>query len=380
VLEQTPFYAESGGQVGDNGKLRMENGELRIVDTKKENGEIIHFTETIADDMSAPVMAIVDSEKRLHTMYNHSATHLLHAALKEVLGAHVNQKGSLVSPDTLRFDVSHFAKITDEELRKIETIVNEKIRENIPVSILEMPKDEALKLGAMALFGEKYGDVVRVVTMDKNFSIELCGGTHVGNTGMIGLLVITAESAVAAGVRRIEALTGNAALQYVLDKTEQIKTISELLKTKDPVKAIEKLLDEKNTLEKKVTSLEAASYTQLSQSLAKKAQLVNHIYFVGEQVEAASAEALKKICFDIKQYLQNYVVVLTANISGKANVAILIDEKIAGEKNLDAGKIIKQQIAPLIKGGGGGQKTLATAGGQDTSNLEKVIESVKAML
>ena len=387
VLEQTPFYAESGGQVGDTGQLLFPSplGEgqgvrLKIIDTKKENGEIIHFSEKIASDMSAPVTATVDAERRLRTMYNHSATHLLHAALKEVLGNHVNQKGSLVSPDVLRFDVSHFTKITDEELRKIETIVNEKIRQNIPVSIQEMPKDEAMKLGAMALFGEKYGDVVRVITMDKNFSIELCGGTHVGNTGMIGLFVITAESAVAAGVRRIEALTGDAAVQYVLDKAEQVKTISELLKTKDAAKAIEKLLDEKNTLEKKVESLEAASYAQLSQSLAKKAQSINDINFVGEQIEAASAEALKKICFDIKQYLQNYVVVLTAKIAGKANVAVLIDESVAEAKKLDASKIIKQQIAPLIKGGGGGQKTLATAGGQDASNLNQVIESVKNLL
>ena len=380
VLEQTPFYAESGGQTGDTGQLRIGNEQLIIVDTKKENGETIHLSETIAADMSAPVTAIVDGNKRLRVMYNHSATHLLHAALKEVLGNHVNQKGSLVSPDVLRFDVSHFTKITDEELRKAETIVNEKIRQNIPVFIREMPKDEAMKLGAMALFGEKYGDRVRVITMDKNFSIELCGGTHVSNTGMIGLFVITAESAVAAGVRRIEALTGDAALQYVLDKVAQSKTLSELLKSKDAAKAVEKLLDEKNTLEKKVESLEAASYAQLSQSLAKKSQRINNINFVGEQVEAASAEALKKICFAIKTYLQNYVVVLTANIAGKASVAVLIDEKIADEKKLDAGKIIKQQIAPIIKGGGGGQKTLATAGGQDASNLNSVIESVKNLL
>ncbi|MDE1191407.1 MAG: DHHA1 domain-containing protein [Arachidicoccus sp.] len=232
----------------------------------------------------------------------------------------------------------------------------------------------------MALFGEKYGDVVRVVTIDPDFSVELCGGTHVGFTGQIGLFKITAESAVAAGVRRIEALTGEAAFQYVSEKTEQIKIISELLKTKEPIKSIEKLLDEKSALEKKTESLEAAQYGQLSKSLAQKAETINGVNFVGRQVEVSSADALKKVCFDIKQHLQNYVVVLGANISGKANVAVLIDEKIATDKNLDASKIIKQTIAPLIKGGGGGQKTLATAGGQDASNLDKVIDAVRVLM
>ncbi len=380
VLEQTPFYAESGGQVGDTGELLINDEKLIITDTKKENGETIHFTAQLAEDMSGEVIAKVDAAKRLHTAYNHTATHLLHAALKEVLGKHVNQKGSLVNDEILRFDVSHFAKITDEELRKVEFLVNEKIRENIPVIIKEMPKSEAMKLGAMALFGEKYGDLVRVVTIDPHFSVELCGGTHIMQTGMIGMFNITSETAVAAGVRRIEAITGGAAIRYVFNKIEENKQVAELLKTKDPIKTIEKLLEEKTVLEKRLASYEAKETAQISKIIATKVELINDVQFIGQNIEINSADALKRVCFDLKHLLQNYLVVLTANISGKANVVVLIDEGLAKEKNLDAGKIIKQNIAPLIKGGGGGQKTLAAAGGQDPNNLNKVIEAVKNLL
>lgn len=380
VLEQTPFYAESGGQVGDTGELLINDEILIITDTKKENGETIHFTAQLAEDMSGEVIAKVDAAKRLHTAYNHTATHLLHAALKEVLGKHVNQKGSLVNDEILRFDVSHFAKITDEELRKVEFLVNEKIRENIPVIIKEMPKSEAMKLGAMALFGEKYGDLVRVVTIDPHFSVELCGGTHIMQTGMIGMFNITSESAVAAGVRRIEAITGGAAIRYVFNKIEENKQVAELLKTKDPIKTIEKLLEEKTVLEKRLASYEAKETAQISKIIATKVELINDVQFIGQNIEINSADALKRVCFDLKHLLQNYLAVLTANISGKANVVVLIDEGLAKEKNLDAGKIIKQNIAPLIKGGGGGQKTLAAAGGQDPNNLDKVIEAVKNLL
>ncbi|ANI89946.1 alanine--tRNA ligase [Arachidicoccus ginsenosidimutans] len=389
VLEQTPFYAESGGQVGDVGQLIINNEELKIIDTKKENGEIIHFADKIVSDFNFPVVAKVNAGRRLQITLNHSATHLLHAALKEVLGKHVNQKGSLVSPDLLRFDVSHFAKITDEELRKAETIVNAKIRENIPVVIKEMPKDEALKLGAMALFGEKYGDVVRVVMIDPNFSIELCGGTHVGFTGQIGLFKITAESAVAAGVRRIEALTGEAAFQYVSEKTEQVKIISELLKTKEPIKAIEKLQEEKSVLGKRIENLEARQLVGIRNELLQKDELLNvktqhgqefAISFIGSVIEVSNADALKKLALDLKNNLRDYVAVLGANIGGKPFVAVGISETVVTALNLDAAKIIKENIAPLIKGGGGGQKTLATAGGQDASNLAQVIEAVKNLI
>lgn len=381
VLETTPFYAESGGQVGDRGVLRKGEETIAVTDTKKENDLIIHFTDKIFSDMSGEVTAEVDFEKRLYTTYNHTGTHLLHAALKQVLGTHVNQKGSLVSEDVLRFDISHFAKITEEELREITKIVNEKIREDIRVVIEEKSKEDALQSGAMALFGEKYGDVVRVVTVDPDFSVELCGGTHVKRTGMIGAFIITSEAAVAAGVRRIEALTGSAAIRHVADKLSEQKTIAEFLKSKNPIKSIEKLIEDKAALEKKIEAYEAREMAAVSKTLAAKAENINGVAFVGETVEVSSGDALKKICFDMKPLLkENYLVVLTADIAGKASVAVLVDEQLADAKQLDAGKIIKQQVAPLIKGGGGGQKTLATAGGQDITQLDKVIETVKSLL
>lgn len=380
VLETTPFYAESGGQVGDKGVLVFGEEVIEVTDTKKENDLIIHFADTLPADIAMEVRAKVDFEKRLFTMYNHTATHLLHAALKEVLGSHVNQKGSLVNEEMLRFDISHFAKVTDEELKSVMAIVNQKIRENIPVVIKEMPKEEAMQSGAMALFGEKYGDVVRVVTINPSFSVELCGGTHVGYTGMIGSFVITAESAVAAGVRRIEALTGGAAFRYFADRVEQTKVLVELLKTKDPVKTIEKLLEDKSALEKKVEAYEAKELAALSKELAVHAEEVNGVQFLAQTVEASGVDALKKVAYDMRLHLKNYLVVLTANVGGKAAVAIAIDEALATEKGLDAGKLIKQHVAPLIKGGGGGQKALASAGGQDVSQLEAVWAAVKSVL
>ena len=380
VLETTPFYAESGGQVGDKGILQFGDEEIVVADTKKENDLIIHVTDKLPADIASPLKAVVRRYERLTITYNHTATHLLHAALRKVLGNHVTQKGSLVAPGMLRFDFSHFSKVTDEELRRTEEIVNEKIRENIPVVINEMPKEEAVKLGAMALFGEKYGDVVRVVIADPAYSVELCGGTHVGYTGMIGLFTITAETAIAAGVRRIEALTGPAALEYVSEKLGQLKKVTELLKAKEPVQAIDKLIEDRSTLEKRIERLEARQLVTLRNELLQKDEIVNGITFIGDIVEVDNAEALKKICFDLKNNLNDYVVVLAANIGGKPFVAIGIADTVAAARNLDAGKIIKEKIAPLIKGGGGGQKTLATAGGQDAGNLKEAIEAVKGML
>lgn len=380
VLETTPFYAESGGQVGDKGELKFGEEKIKVTDTRKENDLIIHFTDKIPSDITLPVIAEVDPLLRKYTTYNHTATHLLHAALRQVLGLHVAQKGSLVSPDVLRFDFSHFSKMTDEEIRQVESIVNERIRENIPVVIKEMHKDEALKLGAMALFGEKYGELVRVVIVDPTYSIELCGGTHVGHTGMIGLFTITTETAIAAGVRRIEALTGNTAFQYMNEKLGQLKQVSELIKSKDPVKAIEKIIDDRTALEKKVERLESRALVGIRNELLQKDEIIGNVNFIGDIVEVDNADALKRLCADLKTQLRDYVAVLCANIGGKPFVAIGMSETVAVAKGLDAGKIIKDQVAPLIKGGGGGQKTLATAGGQDAGNLPKVIEVVKGLL
>ncbi|MBS1772489.1 MAG: alanine--tRNA ligase [Bacteroidetes bacterium] len=381
VLDTTPFYAESGGQVGDTGTLVFPNEIIHIVDTKKENDLIIHFAEELPGNPAAEAIAKVDTVKRASTTIHHSATHLLHAALRSVLGTHVAQKGSLVNEEHLRFDFSHFAKVSDEEIAQIEKIVNEKIRENVPVVIKEMPKDEAVKLGAMALFGEKYGDVVRVVVMDPNYSIELCGGTHVGSTGQLGFFKIKHESAVAAGVRRIEAVSGSAAEEYVNEHLHTLHSINAALKNpKDALKAIEKLQEEKAQLEKHVESLEARQLVAIRNEVLTKDEIINQVTFVGTIVEVGSADMLKKLCFDVKHHLNDHVIVLCANIDGKPFVAVGVADSVVAAKGLDAGKIIKEHVAPLIKGGGGGQKTLATAGGQDVGGMQAVIEKVKSLL
>jgi len=380
VLAATPFYAESGGQVGDTGKLVFGEEQIQVTDTKKENDLIVHYTDTLPSDISLHVIASVDAGSRLKITYNHTATHLLHAALRRVLGTHVSQKGSLVSAEVLRFDFSHFSKMTDEEIKKVESLVNEEIRENIPVVIRELPKEEALKLGAMALFGEKYGDKVRVVIVDPAYSIELCGGTHVGHTGMIGTFAITSEAAVAAGVRRIEALTGEKALDYFNEKLTQYKSIGTLLKSKDPLKNIEKLMEDKAALEKRIESLEARRLVAIRNELLQKDEIINQVNFIGDIVEVSSGDALRKLCLDLKNHLRDFVVVLCANIDGKPFVAVSLAENVAAAKGLDAVAIIKEKVAPLIKGGGGGQRTLATAGGQDAGSLVQVIEAVKGLL
>ena len=381
VLEVTPFYAESGGQVGDTGELIINNEKLIITDTKKDNDLIIHFTDLIPDNLDGDVIARVDPIKRRNTELHHSATHLVHSALRKVLGTHVTQKGSLVNDEHLRFDFSHFAKVSDEEIAKIEKMVNEKIRQNIPVVIKQMPKDEAMKLGAMALFGEKYGDVVRVVIIDPTYSVELCGGTHVGSTGELGLFKITHETAVAAGVRRIEGFCGEAAEEYLNSKLQELNLIKEQFKNpKDILKTVESTLAENTILKKQVEHFENKLLGGIRNELLQKNEIINGINFIGEIIELSNADGLKKLCFDLKNSLENYVVVLCANIGGKPSVAVSIDEKIVAAKNLDAGKIIKEHVAPLIKGGGGGQKTLATAGGQDANNLRLVINKVRSLL
>jgi alanyl-tRNA synthetase len=381
VLETTPFYAESGGQVGDKGKLIINNEELIITDTRRENDLIIHFTDSIPADLSGTVYAKVNAGQRKNTELHHSATHLLHSALRNVLGAHVAQKGSLVNDEHLRFDFSHFAKVNDDEIAKVEELVNEKIRENIPVIIKQMPKDEAMKLGAMALFGEKYGDVVRVVIIDPTYSVELCGGTHVGSTGELGIFKITSEAAVAAGVRRIEALCGKQAENYINETFASIRVIRDTLKNpKDVLKSIENLQNENAELKKHLEMMEARQLVGIRNELLQKDEIINGINFIGDIVEVSNADALKKLCHDLKNHLRDHVAVLCVNIGGKPNVAVSVSDTVVAAKNLDASKIIKEHIAPLIKGGGGGQKTLATAGGQDASNLAQVIDKVKSLL
>lgn len=381
VLDTTPFYAESGGQVGDTGELIFEKEKIPVINTKKENELVLHFTEKLPADISSKVTAKIDVEKRDKTAVHHSATHLLHAALRKVLGTHVQQKGSLVNADYLRFDFSHFSKMTKEEIESVEMIVNEKIRQNIPVVIRQMPKEEALKTGAMALFGEKYGDLVRVVTMDENYSIELCGGTHVGNTGELGFFKITTETAVGAGLRRIEAMSGKAAEDFVNAHLEELNNLKEQLKNpKDSIKTLENLITEKEKLSKQINQLELQILDSVNEQLREKFILINGVHFLGSVVEVSNADGLKKLASLLKENCTNYLILLAANIDGKANVVVATDDEFIDSKKTDAVKIIKEHVAPLIKGGGGGQKTLASAGGQDTSRLNQVIEKVKSLL
>ena len=381
ILEKTPFYAESGGQVGDKGWLHFADQSIEVVDTKKDNDLIVHVTEKMPDTVTATVTASVNADNRLETTLHHSATHLLHAALRQVLGTHVAQKGSMVHAANLRFDFSHFAKMSEAEILQVETLVNEKIRANIPVVIQSLPKEEALKLGAMALFGEKYGDVVRVVIMDPTYSVELCGGTHVGSTGQLGYFKITAETAVAAGVRRVEACCGKQAEAYFQEQSQLLDTIKQTLKNpKDLLRAIEQLQSDNADLKKQLEVLETRQLRELSKSLVQEIETVNGISFLGKQITVDNPDALKKTCTELKALHSDHVAVLTAIIDGKSYVAVSISESLVQSKGLDAGKIIKEKIAPLIKGGGGGQKTLATAGGQQVDQMPAVLAAVKALL
>lgn len=372
VLEATPFYPEGGGQVGDTGVLIFDQEVINVVTTKRENDLIIHFTEQLPADITAPVVAKVHVAQRIATTLNHTATHLLHAALKEVVGDHVNQKGSLVSADILRFDISHFSKLTDEEIQKVTNIVNEKIRANIPVVIREMPKEEAIAMGAMALFGEKYGDVVRTVVIDSKYSVELCGGTHVAHTGAIGMFVIIGEAAVAAGVRRIEALTGQKALDFFLDKTAVVKEIAETMKSKDVQKSFHKLLEDKAALEKQITVLEQQAMAQQANELIKDVKTKDGYQLLIQKVTSNNMDSLKKLANDVKTKLDNAFVLLYAVANDKPMVAIAISDQLSKDKNWNAGAIIKTTIAPLIKGGGGGSPVLAAAGGTDVDGLKNM--------
>jgi alanyl-tRNA synthetase len=381
ILEQTPFYAESGGQVGDTGHILANGKKWVVTDTKKENDLIIHFLSESPENLQGPLTASVDIVRRRSITVHHSATHLMHAALRQVLGTHVAQKGSLVNDEYLRFDFSHFAKVTDEEIGQVEKLVNEKIRQNCPVVIKSMPKEEAIAAGAMALFGEKYGDTVRVVIMDPSYSVELCGGTHVGHTGEIGLFKITHESAVAAGVRRIEAVCGQAAELFVDAQFELLNTIRNSLKNpKDIVKAIEKLVQDNHSMEKHLESMEARQLVAIRNELMQKDEVIDNISFIGDIVEVSNPDALKKLCFDLKHHIKDHLAVLCANIGGKPFVAVGISDSVMDGKGLDASRIIKERVSPLINGGGGGQKSLATAGGQDPSRLAEIIPLVRSLL
>lgn len=380
VLAVTPFYAEGGGQVGDTGVLvsRQTNEKIIVTDTKKENGLIVHYVQSLPKQLQGTFMAAVDIEKRRETENNHSATHLLHAALKQVLGSHVNQKGSLVNAEYLRFDFSHFAKVTDEELLQIERIVNGKIRENIPLKEeRDVPFQQAVDAGVTALFGEKYGDHVRVITFDGRFSKELCGGTHVQATGQIGFFKIVAESAVAAGVRRVEAITGGAAERFIEEQAKTVNAFRELLNNpKDALSALNRLLEENNALRKEVERAVTDKALQLKRELAAKAEDINGVTFIAGRVNLPNAEAVKTLAYALKGEIENLFLVLGAEINGKPSLTVVISDNLINEKSWNAGAIVRE-LAKDIQGGGGGQPFYATAGGKDLEGLPHALAKAK---
>jgi alanyl-tRNA synthetase len=375
VLDSTPFYAESGGQVGDTGYLEANGERITILDTRKENDLIVHFADKLPAHPDKTYRAVVDADKRTSTMANHSATHLLHAALRQVLGSHVEQRGSLVNDKVLRFDFSHFAKMTDEEMLQVEQLVNAKIRENIALNEQRnVSIEKAKEMGAMALFGEKYGDFVRVITFDPAYSVELCGGTHVASTGQIGLFKLVSESSVAAGVRRIEAITGVAAESYVRHQEELLTAIKFALKEpKDLLAAVKALVDDKSKLEKEIAHLHGEQMQTLKLDLLAQVQVEDGYSRLVAKIALPSADLLKTLAFELRNQVDRLFLVLAATIDGKPQVAVMISDELVKEKGWHAGNMVKE-LAREIKGGGGGQPFFATAGGSDVEGLTRVVE------
>ncbi len=377
VFNKTPFYAESGGQVGDVGSIENINEKINITDTKKENGVIIHYCDKLPEKINSLFIAKVNSTERLLTTNNHSATHLLHAALRLVLGTHVEQKGSLVNEEHLRFDFSHFSKITDDELYQIEKLVNTKIRENIKGSTELMAIDDAKKTGAMALFGEKYGDVVRVVTFDKNYSVELCGGCHVKSTGQIGYFKIISEGAVAAGIRRIEAVTSIKAEEFFDNQTQLINEVKTILKgSKDIVKSVTNLIDENAELQKQLASFYKEKAISIKKELTASIEKRGDISFIVSKINFDNAEETKNMLFELRNEIPNLFCVIVQEINQKPSISIIINDNLVKEKNLNASTLIRE-LAKEINGGGGGQAFYAQAGGTKLEGLDSVIEKAK---
>ena len=378
VLNQTPFYPEGGGQVGDKGILRNDTSTISIFDTKKENNLIIHLTEKIPVDLGGEFTAQIDVDKRQLSADNHSATHLLHHALRSVLGNHVEQKGSLVNPDYLRFDFSHFAKITDEELALVEAMVTKAIHSNIPLEERRaVPIEEAKKLGAMALFGEKYGDAVRVIKFGD--SVELCGGIHVPSTGKIGIFKITSEAAVAAGIRRIEAITGPSAERYFKEKAATLDQLSALLKNPQNIqKSVLDLIEKNNELTKSLEQFQREKSKAIKAVLSTKISTENGIQFLGEIVDLDS-DSVKDILFQLKSETDNFVGVIGNKDGAKCTLSLIISENLVKDKGWDASKLIRS-AAQHIQGGGGGQNFFATAGGKLPSGLSMAISEIKLLL
>ena len=379
VLDNTPFYGEMGGQVGDCGVLVSENETVEIIDTKRENNQSIHIVKQLPKDPAADFMACVDIDKRNASAANHTATHLLDYALKQVLGDHVEQKGSYVSPDTLRFDFSHFQKVTDEELRQVERMVNSMIREDIPLDEhRDTPLEEAKKLGAIALFGEKYGDKVRVVRFGP--SCEFCGGIHAASTGRIGMFKIISESSVAAGIRRIEAKTGIECEEMMYALEDSIKAIRSLFNNaKDLRGVIEKYIEEHDSMKKSIESFQAQAVERAKDALVEKARMVNGVT-VASAVLPMSAQSAKDLAFKVREAIgENLLCVIGSVDQGKPMLTVMMSEDVVKDHNLNAGQLVRE-AAKLIQGGGGGQPHFATAGGKNPDGLSAAVDAIIAKL
>ena len=376
VLDKTPFYAEMGGEVGDTGTLSSDDETIRIINTVKENNLVIHITEQLPQNPEAIFTAAIDSERRQRIANNHSATHLMHAALRQVLGTHVEQKGSLVDDQRLRFDFSHFAKMTPEEIRQVERIVNTKIRENIPnVTYAEMPIEEAKAMGATALFGEKYGDKVRVVVFDKDYSMELCGGCHTSATGNIGMFKIVSEGAIAAGIRRIEAITGEAVEHYLDEQLDLIGQLRETVKSNDLVKGVASLSEQNAALRKEVERLMQEQARGIAERLLSSATVHNDCKLVTATLNC-TGDQLRNIATILKQINESTIAILGSVTDGKPALCLMLPQSYAEAKGLDATKLIRE-VAKEIQGGGGGQPTLCVAGGRNADGLPRAMELLK---
>ena len=380
VFNATPFYGESGGQTGDKGYLESQNGDIiYIIDTKKENNQTIHLTQSLPENITATFNAVVDANQRAKTSSNHSATHLLHQGLRKILGTHIEQKGSMVRNASLRFDFSHFSKVTDEELLEVENFVNARIRESLPlIEKRAIPKEQALEDGAIALFGEKYGDLVRTIKFGD--SVELCGGTHVANTSDIWHFKIVSEGAVASGIRRIEAITSEAAKEYFETQAVSLNEIKEALKNaQDPVKAIQSLQDENAQLKKQLEVLLKDKAKNMKGDLAKELQEINGVQFLAKQVDL-NPEGAKDLAYELGNSYHNLFIVFATAHEGKPMLTCYISKEIVAEKNLNAGQVVRE-LGKYIQGGGGGQPFFATAGGKNVDGiaeaLTKAVDFVK---
>jgi alanyl-tRNA synthetase len=378
VFDQTPFYAESGGQIGDTGTIANATEKIPILDTQKEHNLIIHITDKLPEDLKGPFLASVDQEKRADTAAHHTSTHLLHHVLRDVLGKHVEQKGSLVHPDYLRFDFSHFQKVEDSELDRIEKLANRLIRDDLPLEeTRSVDRKEALEMGAIAFFGEKYGEQVRVIKFGD--SVELCGGIHVPSTGHIGFLKIVRESAIAAGIRRIEAVAGPAAERYVDRAFEVLKKIEVVLKTSNVMASLEKTLSENAELKKLKEEFSRDLRNIVRGNLVSRIRKTGTINLIAEEIPMRTPEDIKSLAFELKSEVENLVLVLGGNLSGKAHLTIMLADNLVEELSLDARKLIRE-VSADIQGGGGGQDFYATAGGKNPGGIPRAIEKIRTLL